>query len=371
NSVMDCLKLIVAFLKFGAAWPGEISTKPWINTLYDIYKIGYRILYVAMGSGVLLYCIFAYETLEDLIENISVLTTQFSISARFYVLVVYKNEILSLIKNVDRNFYVPGEKEKRIVESTVKLSNRVGSGIFILYVVTTIAMVLYPMTSKDRILPFKSWYPYVNLSESPYYELEYAGQASLIIVIGWFAGAMDAFCMSLLLYCGLQYKLVARGLMKSQNITELRICIQYHQAAIEYVNETCNALNPIFIVQVLLENVLICLLGFQATTMDSHGVKIVRVILHLSCCIFQIGFMCFFGQHITTESAAVYEAAYESPWYQQSPKFRRMIWMVVERARKPAALSGGLFGDISLPLFYAVMRSSYSYITMLSQFQED
>ena len=183
--------------------------------------------------GIALYCVFAYETLEDLTENISVLATQIALASRFYILFVYKNKILDLIENVDRHFYMPGEEEKRMVMSTVKLTRQIGIGIFGLYVMTTVAMVSYPLTSDERVLPFKTWFPYADWTQTPYYEIIFAAQAILIILIGWFAGAMDGFIISMLLYCALQFKLVAHGLRKSQNIAELRTCIQYHQSVIE------------------------------------------------------------------------------------------------------------------------------------------
>nr|AMA98195.1 chemosensory protein [Blattella germanica] len=321
--------------------------------------------------GIVLYCFFAYETLEDLTENISVFMTQTSLCGRFFVLAMYRKELLVLIRTVANNFYAPGPEEKAMVQRTIAICQKLGKSIFILYVFTTLAMISHPLTADERVLPFKSWYPMMNSSVSPFYELQYMAQASLTIMEGWFAGAMDSFVISMLLYGALQFELVAHGIRKSKSVEELRTCIQYHQAALQYGEDMCTALNPVFTVQVFSDNLLICVLGFQVMVMETDGIKIIRVLLHLVCAIFQIWFLCAFCSHFTTQSSSVYEAAYESTWYDQKPAFKQMIWMVVERARKPVALSAGLFGEMSLPLFSAIMRSSYSYMALLSQMNEE
>jgi hypothetical protein len=54
------------------------------------------------------------------------------------------------------------------------------------------------------------------------------------------------------------------------------------------------------------------------------------------------------------QSEAVYNAVYDSDWYNQSERYKYYTRMMIMRAQRPVKLTAGRFGTLSLPLFASV-----------------
>nr|CAD7266985.1 unnamed protein product [Timema shepardi] len=68
-----------------------------------------------------------------------------------------------------------------------------------------------------------------------------------------------------------------------------------------------------------------------------------------------------------TGSSEVGMAAYKCPWYDSSPKFKFRIQNIMRRSQKPAAITAGMFGALSMWAFTGVLQTSYSYFAVLRQ----
>jgi hypothetical protein len=54
------------------------------------------------------------------------------------------------------------------------------------------------------------------------------------------------------------------------------------------------------------------------------------------------------------QSEAVYNAVYDSDWYNQSERYKYYTRMMIMTAQRPVKLTAGRFGTLSLPLFASV-----------------
>jgi hypothetical protein len=54
------------------------------------------------------------------------------------------------------------------------------------------------------------------------------------------------------------------------------------------------------------------------------------------------------------QSEAVYQAVYDSDWYNQSGRYKFLTRMLIMRSQRPVRLTAGRFGTLSLPLFASV-----------------
>ncbi|GFG28367.1 hypothetical protein Cfor_11978 [Coptotermes formosanus] len=67
----------------------------------------------------------------------------------------------------------------------------------------------------------------------------------------------------------------------------------------------------------------------------------------------------------------MFHAAYETNWYENSSQIKQLTRIMIMRVSKPVEAKAGLMGTIDLPLFASIMRTAYSYLTLLKQMQED
>jgi hypothetical protein len=58
------------------------------------------------------------------------------------------------------------------------------------------------------------------------------------------------------------------------------------------------------------------------------------------------------------QSARVYQDAYGCEWQDLCRGEKRLICMIIMRGQRPVAVHAGLFGDICLPTFSTVSRTS-------------
>ncbi|XP_021929943.1 odorant receptor 94a-like [Zootermopsis nevadensis] len=102
----------------------------------------------------------------------------------------------------------------------------------------------------------------------------------------------------------------------------------------------------------------------------SGGASLMRELLHGMSAVIHMWFFCWFGSNVTTQSGDVFLAAYESNWYDKSPQIKNSLRMIITRAGRPVKVKAGLIGAIDLPLFATIVRTAYSYLTLLIQMNE-
>ncbi|CAG2059078.1 unnamed protein product [Timema podura] len=76
-----------------------------------------------------------------------------------------------------------------------------------------------------------------------------------------------------------------------------------------------------------------------------------------ACLIWQFELMCSYANEITLESFTVGQAAYSCSWYDASPTFKFRIQNIIMRSQKPATITAGMFGALSLVMFTNVGRT--------------
>jgi hypothetical protein len=57
----------------------------------------------------------------------------------------------------------------------------------------------------------------------------------------------------------------------------------------------------------------------------------------------------------------VFNAAYDSDWYNQSEHYKHCIRMIIMRAQRPVELTASRFGTLSLPLYASVSVKHVNY----------
>ena len=251
----QCVDVNLILLKWGAVFPFDnFSSSTWINITYKSYMI-FNVMLFSFVSFFMPGFLLSKDccSMEDTIEVISIMMTQIRSGMKLMTFIFYRKEIRNLIKAIYKNFYIRGKElddhESRIVHEAIENGRRVSIGYFSLVSSTVVAMLLNPLTIKQtemdqegafngtevprRILPFKLWFPYWNPATSPQYEIEYVVQIMITTLEGWFIGAIDSFCATIMILVGCQFDLLCNSLTSISKDASLKSEIETHTKGIE------------------------------------------------------------------------------------------------------------------------------------------
>ncbi|VEN39585.1 unnamed protein product [Callosobruchus maculatus] len=87
--------------------------------------------------------------------------------------------------------------------------------------------------------------------------------------------------------------------------------------------------------------------------------------LHLGGWMSVLYYTCLKGQTTIEESTAIAEITLRIAWYRAPPKVKKYLILMIMRAQKPLVLRTALGTDISLQTYLKIMKSGYSYFTLL------
>ncbi|KAK9505791.1 hypothetical protein O3M35_009775 [Rhynocoris fuscipes] len=75
--------------------------------------------------------------------------------------------------------------------------------------------------------------------------------------------------------------------------------------------------------------------------------------------------LCGCGQLVTSEMEKLHESSYMNDWYEQKPKNRRDLLILMTMATKPTVLNYKMFVKFDHVLLMAVIQGLYSFFTMI------
>ncbi|KAL3289220.1 hypothetical protein HHI36_003654 [Cryptolaemus montrouzieri] len=89
------------------------------------------------------------------------------------------------------------------------------------------------------------------------------------------------------------------------------------------------------------------------------------LISYLMCMTTQLFIFSWFGQILTIQSQELIRSSYMGNWYKSTPKVRKILFIFLERCKRPVELSAAKFFSLSLASFITILKSSYSYFAVL------
>ncbi|KAK9505761.1 hypothetical protein O3M35_009745 [Rhynocoris fuscipes] len=127
-----------------------------------------------------------------------------------------------------------------------------------------------------------------------------------------------------------------------------------------YVEIVCASLWPSGIAMTLIRNVKKN--NFNHITADLLKACIGMVIftITLSC-----------GQEVNTQVERLHESSYMSKWYEETPKVRRDLLMLMIRTTKPITVNYRLFVTFDRECLATVLQGIYSFLMMIISFDTD
>ncbi|KAI8425346.1 hypothetical protein MSG28_007108 [Choristoneura fumiferana] len=114
---------------------------------------------------------------------------------------------------------------------------------------------------------------------------------------------------------------------------------------------------------------IICIIGLRISIVEPGSMQFISMLNYMMTMLSQLFLYCWCGNQLTIRSELLRDVMYLSPWYEQSNPFRRLLWVAMERMKRPILFKAGHYIPLSRPTFVLILRSSYSYFAVLNQAQ--
>ncbi|XP_052758086.1 odorant receptor 67c isoform X2 [Galleria mellonella] len=271
------------------------------------------------------------------------------------------------------------EVQAKIVKDSVKLVNSVVSLMFYVCAPVTIA---FPLVSIFKMISYynqtgelKITFPYLvayffdpfTRERWPFVFLHHIW--STVIVAAYVFGS-DTLFYALCTYIQMHFKILRHRFenMVKDSTEETRAQlvknIVRHQELIELVNQVEILYSKSTLFNIVTSSVLICLSGFNITTLkDTSVIILFGTFLYMS--LSQISLLCYFGDLLMNSSIQLTGGIYNSLWYETDQEIKKCILLIIIRTQKPCKLTAAKFADLNLSAFTTILSRSWSYFALL------
>ncbi|XP_069360042.1 odorant receptor 4-like [Maniola hyperantus] len=139
--------------------------------------------------------------------------------------------------------------------------------------------------------------------------------------------------------------------------------VKNHQELIKLAELLNYIFNQMVFIDLSFFAVILCF--FAVSISVSHDVmdKITHITTLLTV-LSMVYIVCYYGEMLKEESAAIAESAYENPWYKGGTHYQKTIALVIMRAQRPCHVTSLNYTPITLNTFTKVVSTTWSYFSL-------
>ncbi|XP_076273150.1 odorant receptor 49b-like [Rhynchophorus ferrugineus] len=283
------------------------------------------------------------------------------------------------------------ERHLKIVQRTKIL----GDVLFYLGIfcgtLTQLFWSIKPLLARERTLPIKGWFPY-NSTRTPYFELTNWMQTSTSSFCILHTVNIDSFAVNLILSIGaqcdiLKYNLenlnkfqTRHGVLQKRNTemehhqkyfvqemkNNLKICIQHYDLIKRITKMVEDLYHVAFLALIIGGGFIFCTISYQLLLVQIGSTEFFYLLFYLFSMLTQQSAFCFLGTELTFKSERLFSAASNIPhWIYCDLSFKKMMTIYYTSLQKPLVLYAGRLIPLSVDALINVLRTSYSYFTLL------
>nr|XP_022909840.1 odorant receptor 67c-like [Onthophagus taurus] len=155
--------------------------------------------------------------------------------------------------------------------------------------------------------------------------------------------------------------------VQEEVIRLLKNCIQHHSKIILYVNLIEKVFSFSILIQLMGSIIVICNTGFFLLIITPFSAQFFMLVVYFITMMSQLSLYCWFGNEIIIKSVEIGGACYLSKWYMCDNRVRKLLFITMERSKRPLEITACKFTNLSLITFSTIIRWSYSYFTLLQR----
>ncbi|EFN67930.1 Odorant receptor 49b [Camponotus floridanus] len=98
---------------------------------------------------------------------------------------------------------------------------------------------------------------------------------------------------------------------------------------------------------------------------DNDIIMIGKSLMTLSAFLIQLTLYSFIGNYLKSEMEEIGLSIYQSAWYSFPTKLQRNVNFIVMQTKSPVALQAGNFIVVNLSTYVSILKTSFSYLSVL------
>ncbi|CAL7936642.1 unnamed protein product [Xylocopa violacea] len=248
---------------------------------------------------------------------------------------------------------------------------------------------IMPLLSKKKIsenftirpLTYPGYEAFLNVQESPTYEIVYCMHCVYVLVTGNIMLAAYSLTAIFTTHACGQIQIQAlrlENLRKEKKTYEeavadcLALVVKDHVEILRFTKNVDKALGELFLMEVAVSTLLMCLLEYYCMMewQTSDSIAILTYVILLISFTFNILIFCLVGELLLGQVNEIANASYETEWYNLSGKRARDIVLLLAISERPPKLMAGKVLVLSLTTFGKVLKTSIVYLNMLRTITE-
>ncbi|XP_072766237.1 odorant receptor 13a-like [Anoplolepis gracilipes] len=243
-----------------------------------------------------------------------------------------------------------------------------GTCLVTFYLATVVTVTIVPIIM-DQPFPTLAEYPF-NVYYQPLRTIIYMHQ----VVVGIHVTGQlctNVFMALLLWFASARFDILTEELRKTTDIYHLAKCIRKHQYLIEYANEIVIATRPFALTTVCCSTVCMIIVCLLILTNQSL-VLITKYATFGMSCLSEVFMYTWPAEHLIFTSQNVAQAAFDTPWYDQSSQVRKCIQIIIRKSQKPITVAiACIMPTLSLNYFASYCSTIVSFFTTFRAFLND
>nr|XP_049692746.1 odorant receptor 59a [Helicoverpa armigera] len=374
-------------LKIFGVWEGRTPSK-YYKTFSFLFLFVSWFFYNFLLT---LSLVYTPRSVELFLRELMFYFTEISIASKFLTVLLLRDKILEVFSVIDSDEFV-GDYENKdgILYRTNKGYSFCWKVYNVLANIDYTCVIIMPVVI-DLIRGTKSVLPICNY----YFLSEDFRDSHFVILYLYQSIGMYGHMMYNLNMDSLAWGLLAVGIAQikvlNKNFTDLKLSaeesklpleiqdniqktrlfklLRHYEAILNYCDAIQNVLSATFFFQFSFGALTTCVI-MCSLLMPGTMVYRIFLVIYFFAMAGQIALPGFFGTLLTHESQELVTAAYNCEWIERSQSFKRTLILFRERAGTPIIISGMKMFSLSLVTFVAIMKTTYSFFTLIRNAQE-
>ncbi|XP_059048149.1 odorant receptor 46a-like [Achroia grisella] len=380
----DNFKCNKFFWNLFGIWPGK-----FLHKYYKYFSFFYISINVVIYNILLTINLFyTPKKIEMFIQEVIFYFTEIGVTVKVLMILINRKKIVSIFDLMDCDEFNGEDPDSMCIVKNYNYIYKIGWKTY-----ASICNLAYISVIFIPILVSFIWNAKLELPVCKYYFLaddmknEYFIYLFIYQSFGMYGHMMyninvDTFIAGLILIAVsqikvLQYKLTnlkrnpklnCKGQEQLQ-ILELNKYLRHYDIILRYCSGVQDILDVVVFVQFGMASVIICVTMYGLLLLSTKE-SLAFMVTYFSTMLSQIFIPSFLGTLLSYESENLVFAAYSSEWTSGSEKFKRSLKLFMERAKSPIVLTGLKLFPLSLGTFTSVMKTAYSFLTLVRNVQD-
>ncbi|KAJ8735439.1 hypothetical protein PYW07_007059 [Mythimna separata] len=376
--------------KIFGIWSGN---HPW--KYYKYYSLVYLfVTFVCFNLLLTLNLFYMPRQMELLIGEVIFFFTEITVGTKICTMLFMRNKLIVAIKLIDCDEFVGDYENKEGILCKTNMGYRLTWKVYIVFANVVYAIQVVIPIFLNVLRETKS-----ELPVSKYYFLsdEQRESGVLFWILYLYQGIaiyghmmynvnIDSLIAGLLIIAIVQLRLLNknfRNLKLSEEerklsyeiqdkiqMTRLNKLLKHYEVILNF----CDTVQDTFSVTLFfifgVASIIICMVmcGLVVPSSIEFRVFLVMYLFSMTFVIFVPGYL---GTQLSYESKELVTATYNSEWIPRSELFKRSLKLFRERAATPIVISGLKMFPLTLSTFVSIMKTAYSFFTLIRTVQEE